>query len=425
MSSAEPHSAISYADATALVANYSADLRFTAAPEPVPLLEALGRVLAAPVLADREQPPFARSTRDGFACRAADLSDGRSLHVVGLLRAGQAWAGPPLAAGEAIEIMTGAPLPAGADCVVMVEHVVHSANPDTIALASGRSIAASDNYIPAGAEARAGATLVPAGTRLGPSHIAAAAAAGAATLMVHPRPRVAILSTGDELVSIDEQPQPFEIRNSNSYSLAAQVLALGGEPLIQPIARDTPEALEQAVRATLGCDLLLLSGGVSMGKYDLVEGVLAALGAQFFFTGVRIQPGKPVVFGDMPGDAAGRRLPFFGLPGNPVSTMVTFALFAAPILAALGGEQGYSPRFAEARLAVELEPRPKLRRFLPGRLSETSTASIEVTPVSWQGSGDIAGTAQANCLLVVPELEPDSATETLPAGTTVRVLLLS
>jgi molybdopterin molybdotransferase len=384
-------------------------------------------MLAEPILADRDQPPFPRSTRDGFACRASEIAAGAPIKVIGLLKAGESWPGSQpgsergasLGAQEAIEIMTGAPLPLGADCIVMIEHVERTA--DVIRLSPGRRIEPGENFIPTGAEARAGATLVAAGTRIGPSQIAAAAAVGASQLRVYPRPKVAIVSTGDELVPLDTQPLPIQIRNSNSYSLAAQVLALGGEPLIQPIAADSEHTLNQSVRAAVtdGCDLLLLSGGVSMGKYDLVEGVLASLGAGFFFTGVRIQPGKPVVFGEL---ASLGRLPFFGLPGNPVSTMVTFALFVAPVLAALCGERGYAHRFAEARVAEPVQPKPGLQRFLPARLTSTAEAAT-VALVPWQGSGDIAGTAQANCLLVIPEPAPGSSDRLLP-GEPVRVLLL-
>lgn len=415
------YATLSYSEAAATIEGYTASLTCPHAPETLSLLASLGRVLAEAVLADRDQPPFPRSTRDGFACRAADLATSSPLRVIGLVKAGESW---PFTLGphEALEIMTGAPLPPGSNAVVMIEHVERSG--DTIRLSANRTLAPGENFIPAGAEARTGATLIPAGTRLTPSHIAAAASVGATHLRVYPRPRVAILSTGDELVPLDAQPLAFQIRNSNSYSLAAQVLALGGEPRIQPIAADSEQALEAAVRAAVkqGCDLLLLSGGVSMGKYDLVEGVLASLGAGFLFNGVRIQPGKPVVFGEIAAHAPGSaRLPFFGLPGNPVSTLVTFALFAAPVLAALGGEQGYLPRFAEAGLAEPISPKPSLRRFLPARLSSDADAAT-VSLVPWQGSGDVAGTAQANCLLVVPELSNDNAT--LPAGATVRVLLL-
>ncbi len=407
---------LAYQEASALIREYTRSLAPTRAALSVGLLASMGRVLAEPVLADREQPPFRRATRDGFACRAADASPQAWLEVSGLLKAGERWDGE-LAKGQALEIMTGAPLPVGADCVVMVEHVKQEAA--RVRLQAGRSIKAGDNFIPAGAEASAGATLVAAGTRIGPSHIAAAASVGASRLRVHAAPRVAILSTGDELVELDEQPLLHQIRNSNSYSLAAQVLALGAEPLIHPVAQDSEDALDHSVRTAMsdGCDLLLLSGGVSMGKYDLVEGVLAALGARFFFTGVRIQPGKPLVFGEMP-SAGPARLPFFGLPGNPVSTMVTFSLFAAPVLAALGGESAYSPRFAQARLAQAVERKAGLRRFLPALLIADADGA-EVRPVPWQGSGDIAGTAAANCLIVVPESEG-----TMSPGTAVSVLLL-
>ena len=220
--------------------------------------------------------------------------------------------------------------------------------------------------MPAGAEARAGATLIQPGTRIGPQHIALAAACGYESLSVYAKPRVAILATGDELVPLDAQPLPHQIRNSNSYSLAAQVSRHGGIPIIRPAVADTLEASEAAIRAALDCDLLLLSGGVSMGKYDFVEQALAAFDAEFFFAGARIQPGKPVVFGRLPK----QNLFFFGLPGNPVSTLVTFALFAAPLLAALAGTKHLGPEFAEARLTHPVEARPGLTRFLPARSSQ-------------------------------------------------------
>ena len=297
-------------------------------------------VLAEAVQADRDQPPFARSTRDGFACRAADLEGGAPVEVTGSLRAGDA-ATIEVNSGEAVEIMTGAPVPAGADCVVMVEHVERQA--DRLRLAPGRSIAPGENIVPMGAEARAGAVIVPAGTRLFPAQIAAAAACGAAHLSVFARPRVAIVATGDELVEVDQKPLPQQIRNSNSYSLAAQVVAAGAEPVRLPIARDERKHLEGIIHDGLESDLLLLSGGVSMGKYDLVEEVLLSLGAEFFFTGALIQPGKPVVFGKL-----GERY-FFGLPGNPVSTMVTFSLFVEPLLGALCGDGGAPTAFRAGR----------------------------------------------------------------------------
>ncbi len=407
----QPHTALPYGEAAEKVRTEAEQLLAErSGEETLPLLEAVGRVLREPVLADRDQPPFARATRDGFAARAGDWSRG-TLPVVGLLRAGEAWAGR-LEVGSCLEIMTGAPVPDGADCVVMVEHVVREGG--GIALEAGRRIAAGDNVVPAGAEARAGAVLLPAGTRLNAHGVAVAAAVGYAAAAVFPKPRVAILSTGDELVDVAELPAPHQIRNSNSYTLAAQVRALSGEPqLFAPVA-DTREALEAAVtQAAADADLLLLSGGVSMGKYDLVEPALAALGGQFHFTGVHIQPGKPVVFGSL----YGGRLPFFGLPGNPVSTIVCFALFVAPVLAALGGERGYRPRFVQARLRGRVPAKAGLTRFLPAWVTHAVAGStVELIP--WQGSGDLASTARANGFAVLP----DSA-NAFPEDSAVSVLL--
>ena len=374
------------------------------------LLDSLGRVLAEPVCAERDQPPFPRSTRDGFACRAANV--GSPLTVVGLIRAGESWAGTVLP-GQTVEIMTGAPVPAGADCVVMIEHVVREL--DTVRLIEGRSIAPGENIVPTGAEATTGSVILPRGLRLAPAHIGAAAACGAAHLAVFARPRVAIVATGDELVEVAEQPLTYQIRNSNSYSLAAQVAAAGGEPVRLPIARDERAHLESIIRTGLEADLLLLSGGVSMGKYDLVEEVLLWFGAEFFFTGARIQPGKPVVFGKIA--LPERTVYFFGLPGNPVSTMVTFLLFVEPWLAALCGETFRGPRFAQARLLSDIPAKPGLTRFLPAVLSKGSLDPT-VKLLVWQGSGDLAATSRSNCFLVAPAARDD-----LRAGEPVTVLL--
>ncbi len=390
-------SVLSYAAAARAVQEYAGTLR-PGRTESVPLLDALNRTLAAPIVADRDQPPFARSTRDGFAVRSADLHPIAPLAVVGRLRAGEAWSGPPLASGQAIEIMTGAPVPPGADCVLMVEHAL-AAPPDSIIPRHG--LAAGDNIVPAGAEARAGATLIRIGTRIGPQHIALAAACGYSSVAVFAQPRVTVLSTGDELVPINRQPLPYQIRNSNAYSLAAQITRYGAIPVIRPSVPDNLEASEAAIRASLDSDLLILSGGVSMGKYDFVEKALANLNAKFTFTGAHIQPGRPVVFGQLPVSIS-RQLPFFGLPGNPVSTLVTFTLFAAPLLAALTGETSPSPRFVHARLTQALEAKPNLTRFLPAFL-ESSIGRVTVQPVPWQGSGDQSAAAKTNCFLVVPE----------------------
>lgn len=376
--------------------------------ETAPLLALLDRVLADRVIADRDQPPFARSTRDGFACRSSDLSEQRGLAVIGRVRAGEAWAGPALEPGQAVEIMTGAPVPAGADCVLMVEHaVVEDGGINPL-----RVVRVGENVVPTGAEARKGATLIEPGTRIGPQHIALAAACGYESLPVYAKPRVAILATGDELVAVGSQPLPHQIRNSNSYSLAAQVARGGGVPVIHPVVRDTLEESEAAIGAALDCELLLLSGGVSMGKFDFVEQALANLGAEFCFTGVRIQPGKPVVFGRL----AQHGLYFFGLPGNPISTLVTFALFAAPMLAALGGQREIGPEFGQARLSGHVDGKPNLTRFLPAHV-ESNERGATIRPVAWQGSGDQSAAARTHGFLVVPE-----GTERIEAGEMVTFL---
>ncbi len=406
----DPAMPLSFAEAFAAVEAKALEIlpRISAA-EPVELQDAAGRVLAEALTADRDQPPFARSTRDGFAARAEDWTRG-PLERRGMLAAGQVWQGAKLAPGSCIEIMTGAPVPDEADCVVMVEHVEQSGT--AVSLAPGRVIGAGENIVPAGAEARAGAQLLAAGTRITAHGIAVAASCGYARVPVFRRPRLAILSTGDELVGVADAPLPQQIRNSNSHTLAALARGLGGEPRLFAPVRDEAAALEAAIaEAVRECDLLLLSGGVSMGKYDLVEPALASLGGAFHFTGARIQPGKPVVFGSLRAGA----LPFFGLPGNPVSSIVCFALFVAPVLAALGGERGYRPPFVQARLGRAVQAKPGLTRFLPARLTHAIEGSV-VEAVPWQGSGDLAATAQANCFLVVPE-------DARPAvGATVTVL---
>lgn len=408
--SATPASSLvlSYEEAARTVQQHASAAR-PPQTESLPLLESLDRTLAQPVVADRDQPPFARSTRDGFACRAADLAQPKRLTIVGRLRAGESWTGPPLAPGHAIEIMTGAPVPPGADCVLMVEH----ARVEQDRITPERTLHSGENIVPTGAEARRGGTLIEPGMRIGPQHIALAAACGYRTLSVYAKPRVAIVATGDELVPPGVEPLPHQIRNSNSYSLAAQVIRCGGVPVIQPAVRDTLEASEAGIRAALDCDLLLLSGGVSMGKYDFVEQALTTFDAEFFFTGARIQPGKPVVFGRLPK----QNLYFFGLPGNPVSTLVTFALFAVPLLAALCGRTDLGPELGEAKLIQTVEPKPNLTRFLPARL-ESSAEGATIQPIRWQGSGDQTAAAKTNCFLVAPENTP------LKPGDTVAFLRL-
>ena len=393
--------------------------------ESVALLHAPGRVLAEPLAADRDFPPFSRATRDGYAVRSADLAKlPASLKVIGEIKAGHA---PDsafhLQTGEALAIMTGASMPPGADAVVMIEYSSRTADGVEIT----RSVKSGENIVPMGAEARRGDILLEAGIRLDEAAIAIAASIGKANVEVYLRPRVAVLSTGDEIIEINLQPGPNQIRNSNSYSLASQILAAGGEPVLLPIAPDEPKRLKTLIEKGLTADLLLLTGGVSMGKYDLVEQVLGKLNAEFFFTGAQIQPGKPIVFGRCDTGPCGAVSPgrekhdkytyFFGLPGNPVSTMVTFELFARPILQALAGIRPNKLIFLHARLKSEIKTKTGLKRFLPAVLSgEFEHAEVELA--RWQGSGDIAATARANCYIVIP---PDR--ERIPAGESVPVLM--
>jgi molybdopterin molybdotransferase len=394
---------VSFDEALEIVLAEAAAQRTPLATETVALVEAAGRVLATPIVADRDQPPFHRSTRDGYALRAEDAVIGAWLAVVGQVQAGRQWEGA-LTPGQAIEIMTGAPVPAGSDAVVMLEHVERSGAARNIAirLVDGRRIAVGENIVPHGSEAREGDVVLPAGVELDAAAIALAAACGAATVEVFRKPRVSILATGDELVDVMETPGPQQIRNSNSYGLAALVNRAGGTPLRLPAAADRREELERSIRSARSSDLMLLTGGVSMGEYDLVEEVLLSLGATFFFTGVRMQPGKPVVFGRLPEKDGAPEIYFFGLPGNPVSSQVTFTCFAEPMLRSLRGGNTEGPRFVQATLTEEeVAGKPGLTRLLPARLT-SSKSRPEVRLVVWQGSGDMAANARANCYAVLP-----------------------
>ena len=407
--------ALSFEDARRVVEEHAARVR-PGGSESADLLTASGRVLAEPILADRDIPPFPRSTRDGYAVRSADLAKlPATLEVIGEIKAGAKLDAIPanLGSGQTVSIMTGAPVPAGADAVVMVEYSSQQGTRVEIT----RAATAGENVVLKGAEAREGSALLGAGMRLTPSAIALAASVGKPSLCVYKRPRIAVLTTGDEIVNIDSPPGPSQIRNSNSYSLAEQIQQAGADPRLLPIAPDEPVALRRLIEDGLKSDLLLMTGGVSMGRYDLVEPVLAELHAEFFFTGAKIQPGRPVVFGRCTAAPASTATYFFGLPGNPVSTMVTFELFVRPMIDALSGQSPAKLRFLHARLKSEVRTKTGLTRFLPAILSgEFADSQPEL--VSWQGSGDIAATARANCYIVIP---PDR--DRIPAGEWVPVMM--
>ena len=426
---------VTFEEARSIVEQHASEVT-PGAQETVDLLGTAGRVLAEPIAADRDIPPFPRSTRDGYALRADDLRIlPATLKVMGEIKAGPATGQnqPRVNAGETFSIMTGAPVPADADAVVMVEYT--SRRGDSVEV--NKAVEAGENIVAQGAEAKRGSLLLHQGARLNEAGIALCASVGKAQVAVFARPRVAVLTTGDEIVAVESQPGAAQIRNSNSYSLAVQILQAGGDPMLLGIAPDEPRRLRLMIEEGLQFDLLLITGGVSMGRYDLVEQVLSELQAGFFFTGAKIQPGRPVVFGRVKARSVSRagaprkggseprvgapaphgHKYFFGLPGNPVSTMVTFELFARPMIEALAGMRPLPLVFLHARLKSDIRVKPGLTRFLPAMLSGAQAAS-QVELVPWQGSGDIAAQARANCYAVIP---PDR--EHVPAGDWVAVMV--
>jgi molybdopterin molybdotransferase len=355
---------------------------------------ALGRILAAEIIADRNYPPFDRSIRDGFALRSADaVEPGARLHLIGESRAGVAF-DRTVNAGECVRILTGAPVPRGANAVMMHEYT--RTEGDFVVFE--QAARAGQHFVLAGAEARVGEVLVPRGARLGYAELAVAAEVGHVRMEVSRRPRVAILSTGDELVALGEKPGPFQIRNSNNTSLAAQVTLAGGEPVLEGSAIDDIAELRARIERGLAADMLILSGGVSVGKYDLVEQVLQDLGAEIFFESVAIRPGKPAVFGWCRGK------PVFGLPGNPVSTMVTFELLVVPAIELLCGHPPQPLPLFKAMLSHSIDEKGSVAHFLPARVTwpnGNSGGSPKVELILWEGSGDIGAVARGNCFLVV------------------------
>jgi molybdopterin molybdotransferase len=366
----------------------------------------LGRVLAENVVADRNYPPFDRSIRDGFALRAQDAAEaGARLRIIGESRAGVAFEGS-VSAGECVRIFTGAPIPRGANAVVMQEFARID---DGFAVLDQRALP-SQNYVMAGAESRVGEVVIVKGTRLGFAELAMAAQVGHTHVEVSRRPRVAILTTGDEIVAVDQKPGAFQIRNSNGISLAALVAMAGGEAVICENAPDDIPALRSQIERALEADILVLSGGVSVGQYDFVEEVLREQGAEFFFDSVALRPGKPAVFGWCKGK------PVFGLPGNPVSTMVTFELFVRPAIELLNGRPPRPVPYLKAKLAHPIRERGALTHFLPARVSQVSGDPV-VETLLWEGSGDIGAVVRGNCFLVV-----HAARLELEAGEWVDVL---
>ncbi|MFM7207644.1 MAG: gephyrin-like molybdotransferase Glp [Planctomycetaceae bacterium] len=398
----------------------------TAAPLPLRrhrLLEAAGGRLAEPVMADVDSPPWDRAMMDGFAVRSADVvgreGDVVVLDVVADLAAGVV-TGRPIASGCCARIMTGAPLPPGADAVVPVEAAVDG----TAGAHAGGRVRFRDPRFRAGqhvglrgAAFAAGSIVLPPGAVLTPAAVGLAAEAGATHVVAAARPRVAILSTGSELVPAGVAPGPGQTRNSNGPMIAAAVTACGGEPVPLGIAADRPEAIRAAVMQGLAADVLVLSGGVSAGDLDLVPSVLEACGVREVFHKVRLKPGKPVWFGTL-ARAAGRSPALvFGLPGNPASSLVCFELFVRPALAILAGRPRHEWHLPRSRGVLTAAAKSAADRpvYLPCRLERTA-ARIDVTPLPWTGSSDLVGLAVADGLVALP------AGATADVGSDVEVL---
>ncbi len=374
--------------------------------ELVSLEQARGRFLAEDVLADRDYPPFPRATRDGFALRADDVQSlPGKLELLGEARAGS-WYDGHVGPGQAVRIMTGAPVPEGADAVVMVEH---TQTDESGRVMVEKKMDPGTNIVPKGSEAAQGTKVLLKGKRLGAGEIGLLASVGRWEISVARRPRIAILPTGDEIVPPDREPEWYQIRNSNAAALGAQISVAGGEPVQLGIGPDQYEPLKKMVQKGLEEDLLVVSGGVSVGKYDIVEKVLVDLGAEFHFTGVALRPGKPLVFGQV-----GRRF-FFGVPGNPVSTFVTFEMFVRSALEILCGAPSREPTFLRACLASTVSMKGGLTAFVPARLFESERQPV-VELVPSEGSGDLVGLAKANCFVVV---HPEQTM--LPPGTWVDI----
>jgi molybdopterin molybdotransferase len=366
---------------------------------------ALGRVLAEDIHADRDYPSFDRSVRDGVAVRSADLDAlPARLRAVGESKAGTPFS-RSLGPDECVHIMTGAAVPAGADAIVMVEYTKTDGDWVTIE----RAAAPGDHIVRAGAEARAKQVVIPRGKYIGYAELNVAAQVGAVNLCVFSRPRVAILSTGDELVSARETPGLYAIRNSNIVSLSAQATQAGATPVALGAAADREVELREAIERGLAEDILVITGGVSMGKYDLVEKILKDAGAEVYFDAVAIRPGHPTVFGIC------RKKLVFGLPGNPVSAMVTFEVLVAPAIQVFSGRAPLPMALFKAKVKHELHEKPGLAHFLPARMEPTEDGpAVEAVP--WQGSGDAAALVNANCFIVV-----GAAQEHIAAGDLVDV----
>jgi molybdopterin molybdotransferase len=367
------------------------------ATESVPLLDSLGRPLAEDIVARENLPPFDNSSMDGFAviasdCRQASETKPSILRIIGEASAGNVFT-RKVSAGQTVRVMTGGVIPRGADAVVPIEHVVevkggevrftHPVTPRQYIRAAGEDI-------------RRGGQILKKGDRLTPASLGVLAALGHRQVRVFRKPRVNIIATGDELVDVERKAGPGQIRNSTSYALAGYVKSAGGVPRILRIARDNAKSLQTNLKQGLASDVLLITGGVSVGKYDLVKDILAGLGVQIKFWQVNIKPGKPLVFGTY------MKTLVFGLPGNPVSTAVTFLEFARPALLKVGGSNDLLPTRVPAILDQPFSKSDGKRHFLRGVAAQRE-GEFHVVTTGIQSSGAMSSMSKANCLIIIPE----------------------
>ncbi len=381
--------------------------------EKIPLTETLGRVLCEDIIARRNNPPMDNSAMDGYALIAEDVKTASPenpvpLQVVGEVAAGYTAQGESLKSGQALRIMTGAPIPPGANAVIMQEDTERDG--DRLLVKDMAEV--DENIREAGEDVKVGEVVVPKGTLIRPAHIGMMATVGRSQIFVGRRPTVAVLSTGDEILDLDDQPEGPCIYNSNGYMLSAQIRSAGGVPHYLGIARDTEEDLMEKFQWALQCDLIVSSGGVSVGDYDLVKSSLKKIGQEMLFWKVAMKPGKPLAFGQI-GDT-----PIFGLPGNPVSSFVSFEQFARPAIRKMTGRADLLNASVQAKLTHSVTKKAGRQHFLSARTVWENDGYI-VTPEGAQGSGILKSAAHANSLMVFP-LE---ATE-LAVGAQVTVQLL-
>jgi len=381
-------------------------------PTRLPLAAAAGLVLAEDVVARESIPPFANSAMDGYAVRVADVAGASEaapavLRVIGAIAAGQDPTGLQLAPGTAIKIMTGAPVPAGTEAVVMREDTRE--HPERVEVTCPADL--HENVRAVGEDIAAGTTVLRAGAVLKPANLAVLASIGHAEVLAVRRPRVALLATGDELRTADQALGPGQIRASSMYALEALVRALGAEPVQLGIVADDRAALEAALARGAAADLLVTTGGVSVGDHDLVKELLSAAGSMAFWR-VDMQPGKPLAFGTFAGT------PVIGLPGNPVSTLVGFELFVRPAIRKLGGHAQLRRPPIQAALAAGHEKRGLRRQFLRADV-RWENAGFVATLDGAQGSHQVSGMARGNALVVLPE-----GPGTFAAGDLVEVVML-